>query len=249
MTKAGTPTYMRLADEVRRAIESGTYPPGSQVPSESELAAEYEVSRGTVRQTYSQLEAEGRLVARRGSRRIVTAGPRTQSFDRLVSFSHWVKGLGMVPTGRVISFSRHSPGPEEQAQLGADPDDTVFRLVRLRLIDGRPAMIERSSYRSEPGLIVAGLDLVNGSITDALSARGFVYAHAHHTIDAVGATAEDARLLESTRRHPLLRVRRLTTDDAGRPVEWSEDRYLPEVAAFVIVNSSATNNLSRLQTG
>ena len=37
--------YVQLADELARLIRDGTYPPGSRLPSEAELAETYEVAR------------------------------------------------------------------------------------------------------------------------------------------------------------------------------------------------------------
>jgi len=72
-----------------------------------------------------------------------------------------------------------------------------------------------------------------------------VFADAEHVIDAVPASAEDARLLEVRPRVPMLRERRLTTDLTGTPVEWSDDRYLGRAVAFSVRNSTAVNALSR----
>jgi GntR family transcriptional regulator len=46
-------------------------------------------------------------------------------------------------------------------------------------------------------------------------------------------------------RVPMLRERRLTSDPAGVPVEWSDDRYLSGAVAFGVRNSVAVNALSR----
>ena len=71
-----------------------------------------------------------------------------------------------------------------------------------------------------------------------------MFADAEHVIDAVPASAEDARLLGVSPRVPMLRERRLTTDPAGAPVEWSDDRYLGSAVAFSVHNSTAVNALS-----
>jgi GntR family transcriptional regulator len=47
----------------------------------------------------------------------------------------------------------------------------------------------------------------------------------------------------------MLRERRLTTDPAATPVEWSEDRYLGSAVAFSVHNSIAVNALSRTPAG
>ena len=76
-------------------------------------------------------------------------------------------------------------------------------------------MIERGAYPDRVGVLVAGMDLEQESITERLEELGVVFADAEHVIDAVPATAEDARLLGVRPRVPMLRERRLTTDRAG----------------------------------
>jgi GntR family transcriptional regulator len=92
---------------------------------------------------------------------------------------------------------------------------------------------------------VAGLDLAMDSITERLEELGIVFTDAEHVMDAVPASAQDARLLGVSPRVPMLRERRLTTDPAGVPVEWSDDRYLGGAVAFSVHNSVAVNALSR----
>ncbi|WP_203787436.1 winged helix-turn-helix domain-containing protein, partial [Longispora fulva] len=62
--------FRDLAAEIRAAITDGTFPPGSKLPSESELAERYAVSRGTVRQTFALLRADGLIASQQGARRI-----------------------------------------------------------------------------------------------------------------------------------------------------------------------------------
>jgi DNA-binding GntR family transcriptional regulator len=142
--------YRKVAEDIKAAIAAGGYAAGTRLPSEHELAERYSVSRGTVRQAFAALRADGIIASRRGARRVVVGGARVQSF-----------------------------------------------------------------------------------------------ADAEHVIDAVAATAEDARLLGVRPRVPMLRERRLTTDLAGTPVEWSDDRYLGGAVAFGVRNSVAVNALSR----
>ena len=76
-----------------------------------------------------------------------------------------------------------------------------------------------------------------------------MFTDAEHVIDAVAASAEDARWLRVRAGVPLLRERRFTTDRAGQPVEWSDDRYLSTETAFSVRNSITVNALSRTPPG
>jgi GntR family transcriptional regulator len=237
--------YRKVAEDIKAAISAGAYAAGTRLPSESELAEQYAVSRGTVRQAFAALRADGVIASRRGARRVVVGGPRVQSFGELLSFSRWARAMGEVPSGRVESLERRATKPAEARHLGLQPEAIVYRLVRVRLLSGRPVMVERAVYPEKVGVLVAGLDLARESITEGLERLGIVFTDAEHVIDAITAGEEDARLLGIPEHSALLRERRLTTDRAAQPVEWSDDRYLGAEVAFSVRNSVAVNALSR----
>jgi GntR family transcriptional regulator len=241
----GSALYRKVAEDIKAAIAAGTYPANTKLPSESELAERYSVSRGTIRQAFAALRADGVIASRRGARRIVVGGPRVQSFGELLSFSRWARAIGEVPAGRVMTLERRPAIAAEAQRLGLPHDAHVYYLVRVRLLSGRPVMIERAVYPDRVGVLVAGLDLAHDSITERLEELGVVFTDAEHVIDAVAASAEDARWLGVRAGVPLLRERRFTTDRAGQPVEWSDDRYLGSATAFSVRNSVAVNALSR----
>ena len=237
--------YRKVAEDIKAAIAQGAYAAGTRLPSESELAERYSVSRGTIRQAFAALRADGVIASRRGARRVVIAGPRVQSFGELLSFSRWARAIGEVPSGRVVSLDRRRATDAEASRLGLADDSQVYSLVRVRLLSGRPVMVERAVYPEKVGALVAGLDLTADSISQRLEELGVGFADAEHVIDAVPASAEDARWLAVRAGVPLLRERRFTTDRSGVPVEWSDDRDLGSQTAFSVRNSVSVNALSR----
>jgi len=243
---AATSLYRKVADDLRAAIAAGSYPPGTRLPSESDLAERYSVSRGTVRQAFAALRADGVIASRRGARRIVLGGPQLQSFGELLSFSRWARAIGERPSGRVVAMTRREAKPSELEPLGLPPGAVIYYLTRVRMLSGQPVMIERTAFPDRVGALVAGIDADRESIYERLEELGVVFADAEHIIDAVPASAADARLLGCRPRVPLLRERRRTTDPAGVPLEWSEDRYLGSAVAFTVHNSVAVSALSRL---
>ncbi|MCL2581164.1 MAG: GntR family transcriptional regulator [Streptosporangiales bacterium] len=245
-SEAGTPAlYRKVAEDIKAAIADGEYPPNTRLPSEAELAQRYGVSRGTVRQAFAALRADGMIASRRGARRVVIGGTRVQSFGELLSFSRWARAIGEEPAGRVVSLEHRPATPAEAERLALEPGTPVHHLVRVRMLSGRPVMVERAAYPGPVGDLVAGLDLEADSITARLEELGVVFADAEHVIDAVPASEEDARLLGVSPGTALLRERRLTTDPEAVPVEWSDDRYLGTETAFSVRNSVSVNALSR----
>ncbi|MET7542503.1 substrate-binding domain-containing protein [Streptomyces sp. NPDC005507] len=82
--------FRRLAGELRRSINDGTWPPGSKMPTEAAMAAEMGLSTTTVRRAYEELTGQGLVVRRQGSGTFVT--------DRVVlrGSRQWVVGV-LVP--------------------------------------------------------------------------------------------------------------------------------------------------------
>lgn len=59
--------YKTVADQLLVIIDSGQYPVGTRLPAERDLAAEFDVSRPTIREAVIALEIAGRVEVRKGS--------------------------------------------------------------------------------------------------------------------------------------------------------------------------------------
>jgi len=235
---APSPHHRRIAEALRRAIRSGVYPRGALLPSERELAEDFEVSRGTVRHALSTLRAEGVIASRRGARGVVLA--------ELLSFSAWARSLGEEPSGRVVELARRYADAADARRLDVDEGDPVFALLRVRMLGDAPVMIERTTFVESVGRLVATIDLESDSIYARLADLGVVFAQARHTVSAIAADTLDAQLLAVDPGTPLLRQIRRTTSPDGRAIEWSDDRYLGDAVSFVLENSSGSRNAARV---
>lgn len=60
------PGWRQVADALRQRIRSGQYAPGTTIPAEPELAAEFDVSRSLVNRALSALRTEGWIRPERG---------------------------------------------------------------------------------------------------------------------------------------------------------------------------------------
>jgi GntR family transcriptional regulator len=116
----------------------------------------------------------------------------------------------------------------------------VIQILRLRLLDGEPAMIERTTFVEPVGRLLFDTDPDAGSIYAYLIEHGVDLAVARHIFDAVAADAVDSELLGIPLGAPLLRERRRTTTVGGEPQEYSDDRYRPDLVTFTIENAQRT---------
>ncbi|KGB83380.1 hypothetical protein JT55_02280 [Rhodovulum sp. NI22] len=82
--------FEEICDQIRREIQSGTLTAGDKLPSERELAEQFEVSRSTVREAFRTLEIGGVLSLQKGVKggAVVMQGdikPITQTMEDLLS--------------------------------------------------------------------------------------------------------------------------------------------------------------------
>ncbi|MCK2216966.1 GntR family transcriptional regulator [Actinomadura sp. ATCC 31491] len=231
------PLHERVAADLRRRISSGELPVGAAIPSESQLCEQWEASRGPIRQALATLRAEGLIGGGRGKPPVVRSQSMPQPIETFLSFSRWVRLMGRAPGQRTLEIARRPAGPEVCDALGLEEGEPVVQLLRLRLMDGVPAMVERTTFTWPVGRLLFDFDCDSGSVFAYLSSRGVDLSRARHVIDAVGADPTDAGLLEVAPGAPLLRERRQTSTGDGEPVEFSDDRYRPDLVSFTIDNS------------
>lgn len=72
------PKYVQIVEALRRRIADGTYPPGSLLPSESQLIREFGVARPTVVRALQTMQLRGEIEREHGRGSFVKAVPDTQ---------------------------------------------------------------------------------------------------------------------------------------------------------------------------
>lgn len=216
---------------LREQILDGTYAVGTALPSEADLAVIHGVSRRTVRTALATLARQGQVESHRGSGWFVQPS-QPQGFDQMRSFTQWARSRGRAPGGMIVARTRRKPTAREARLLAIGTDAEVLGFTRVRTLDQRVVMVERSLWAPWVVPHVEGVadDVV--STTRVLADAGIVVSSGNHRIEAVAAATEDARLLGVRRSSPLLQVRRETFAANGRPVECAEDRYVPHTISF-----------------
>ncbi|MFE6997239.1 GntR family transcriptional regulator [Microbacterium sp. NPDC057659] len=228
--------YLRIADDLRERIASGQLRPGDDVPTEAELADRWNTSRGPIRNALAALRAEGLVETTRGRPARVVSKKATQAVDMSVPFTRWARDLGLRPGAQTQEVSLRRAA-ELAEPLGVSPDDQIVSVLRLRLLDGRPTMVERLNYTEEVGRLLFQTDLDAVSITEFLGANGHPIVGVQHEIDAIAADERDAALLRVPQGSPILRLSRVSRDADGRIFEASQDRYLGDVVRFTVSGS------------
>ena len=223
------PLYLQLQRVLRAAIDNRILASDEALPAERDLAADFNVSRITVRKALAGLVAEGLLLRRQGAGNFVSARVE-KNFSLLTSFSEDMRARGRKPHSVWLKRSAGTVTPEEALALRLSPGTPVYRFHRLRFADDTPMALE---FATIVAAALPALDAVDDSLYVALERGGQRPTRALQRLRAVLLTAEQAELLKAQPGDAGLLVERLGSLRDGRAVEFSQSYYRGDVYDFV----------------
>jgi GntR family transcriptional regulator len=223
------PLYRRLQDALRGAIESALLKPQDALPAERELAADFAVSRITVRKALDALVADGLLLRKQGAGTFVT-GRVEKQFAKLTSFSEDMAARGRTARSEWLLRVSGTVTPEESLTLGLSPGAPVHRFHRIRFADDLPMAVE---YSTIPGFGLSNSDAVGTSLYAALAEVGNRPMRALQRLRAVLFDEERATLLGVEVGAPGLYIERRGFLDDGRVIEATQSWYRGDAYDFV----------------
>ncbi len=218
--------YQQIADDLRGRLS--TVGVGQVLPSESELSAEFGVSRVTIRRALEILRDEGLVDARQGFGWYVAGEPLRQHLDELGTIEGQLERRGVRPERRVIEFDFRAAPPRVANVLGTQQ---VLRVKRLNLADGTPFAVVTVWCPAEMGDHLSRRDVERHPFYELL---GIELRGASQTIGADSVDGADAALLGVPAGSPVLRCERITTDTHGRAVLMSEHVFPARRTEFVV---------------
>ena len=230
--------YREIADGLRQRVESGEFPSGRLLPSESELSGRYDASRVTVRRALEVLRDEGLLDARQGVGWFVASDPLRQSLGRLSTIEAQMAASGVHAGRRVLEFAFVPAEARVRTVLGCDQ---VLRVRRLNLADGEP--FARVTVWCPAALAehISRADVERSPFYELLSVP---LARATQTIGAAAASGSDAKLLGVPEGSPVLRCERVTFASDGTPTLMSVHIFPGHRTEFVVDRAEAERSIA-----
>nr|WP_087973836.1 GntR family transcriptional regulator [Oceanobacillus rekensis] len=135
-----------IVDDILRCIATGELKPGAKLPSENELAMHYHVPRITVRNAFTKLEERGYIYSNQGKGRYLKEGSmqiQLHLTDK-ISFTEKMKKLGYDVETRNIYCEKIKFDPDIYQILHANEENSIYKVGRLRYINGEPIAIHYS---------------------------------------------------------------------------------------------------------
>ena len=225
LSRSRMPHYLQLASLFRNKIAGGDWTVGSRIPNVADLAVEFSVARGTIRQAMGELEGDGLIERFRGKGSFVRSSPLENHAHKLeadwasIITAHEgaeIRVLENLPATQLPAFAANEGKPLAEYQM----------MRRLHLRDGQPYLLgcfflsrelfERvpvERFSREPTLPILH-ELVGSKIAKA------------RQILTVGAgDIEVATVLELPLNAPIVRVHRTAVDYDGQLIYLGEGVY------------------------
>jgi GntR family transcriptional regulator len=225
-----SPLYRQIKGLLVEGLRAGEWRPGDAIPSETELAARFSVSQGTVRKAIDELAGENLLVRRQGKGTFVATHGERQvrlRFLRLAPDS----GQPVPPERQLLDLRRARAAADVARALDLKAGDPVVLLRRLLVFAGEPVVLEDVWLPAGifKGLTAEAITEHKGALYNLFETQfGTRMVRAEERLKAVAADAASAKLLDVSAGDPLLQVDRQTFTYGDRPVEWRRGLYRTE---------------------
>lgn len=213
------PLWAQLENDLLRRIRAGAF--DARFPGEHELAAEYGVSRHTVRDALRRLR-EGNLVESGRGRGTWLRSPRIeQPLGAIYSLFRSVEAMGMEQRSKVRALEVRADAAVA-ARLDRPESTELVYLERLRFADDEPLALDRAWLpRSVAGPLLEA-DFSHSGLYDELARlTGTRLTGGNETINAVVPSPENRALLGIPAGTGAFEVQRLGCL-RNQPVEWRE---------------------------
>ncbi len=227
-----TPMYFRIQQNMLEQIQQGALTPGQQLPTEVELAQQYQVSRITAKRALDELVRQGRAYRQQG-RGTFVAQTRIREISGFGSFSADVRSRGMTPSSQVLAFQEVEPDAAIRQRLKLAPDEHTYFLKRLRLASGEPIAVESAYLPCKNCPDFLHEDFSNQSLYTVLIEKyQIIPTWADAEIEASLPTKENANLLKISNGMPVLIAHRITFSENYEVIEVVDSIYRSDRFTF-----------------
>ncbi|MTI03719.1 GntR family transcriptional regulator [Roseibium sp. RKSG952] len=218
-------SFQVVRDEVKRRIETRIWPQGSLLPTETQLAEEFNCARATVNRALRELAEQGFVERKRKSGTRVKKAPSKQAKLEISLTRQTVENQNA--TYRYSLVERNvvaSPG-WLSSQLSVSPDSRVLHVICMHYADNRPFQLEERWINIDAVPDVEHADLQEtGPHEWLLDAAPFTEAEI--AFCAISADSRLAEYMGTTAGTSMIQLERTTWKD-GQPMTFARMTHHP----------------------
>lgn len=226
-----SPLYHRAYGLLSQRISQGIYGPGAQLPTEDQLAAEFGVSRATVRQAVGELVKRG-LVVRQQGRGTFVSGTIPETPRRFVSsladLITETKRTGV----KSVSMRHREPVPPMIARRLGITDGHATVLERTRLLGDQVFAYVIQYLPSSIGELMTAREVQRLGVLTALHRKGVALGEGKQIVRAQLADVGVAEKLGLEIAAAVLHAERLLQAPDGSPLELVQAWYRADLYEY-----------------
>jgi GntR family transcriptional regulator len=223
--KSSVPLSAQIEQILRELVRQPEYENGGMLADEVKLAAQFGVSRGTVRAGIQKLVFEGILERKAGVGTRVRKGNVESGIRAWRSFTEEMAEKGISVKNFSLDYSYIMPSAEAARSLQLNLKTKVWCLDRVRGWNDKPVLQSTSWFHPRLGL--KGDEDFNFPLYSTLEkATGIRPHHARETFLATVADLKRSQMLDVPAGTPLLLREHTVFDPGNRPFEFAEVRYV-----------------------
>jgi len=216
------PYYVQLKGLLLDKIKANDYADG-KLPSENELATQYEITVTTVRKVLAELQSLGKIYKVKGLGSFVKKPKLELDITKYLSFGRMIQEQGLteeieVIKREIIDFnSKILNGFEAK-----NPSSKVININRIRSIDGEPLAIERLFFNADlcgPMFEKAEDSLIYDFLVEDIK---ITFAHIDEYLEPICLGPSDAKLLNVKTASPALSITKISYDPQDVWLEYSK---------------------------
>lgn len=235
--ESSIPLHIQLSSIIKDMIDSGELKEGDLIISERELCNRQNVSRMTVNKVIIGLVSEGILYRVQGKGTFVSPKKDKYSFSKLKGFTQVMQEKGVNIKTDILSFEKKLPSEFVKDKLNIKDNVTkVYKIVRLRYIEGDPFGVETAYISDEMCNNLKKEMLTNKSLYDVLHKDyNYTIKRANQIMEPIIISKEESEILKVEEKSLALKIHRNSYEENGRPIEYTisvfrSDKYQYEIA-------------------
>lgn len=228
--------YKHVIKVLTERIQNNIYQYGKKMPTVRELAQEFGVSVMTIKKALDYLTQYGLIEKRQGSGIYVKMNSNKIN-PHIPLLGNSARFPKEELKTKVIVFDVVHPSKDVAEQLQINEDDFVYKIERIRILDGKPLIMEHVYM---PINVIPGLtkEIIENSIyTYIQKDLNLKITSSNFTITGVRPDNDDKKYLNLTDTDFLMQIKQTVYLSDGTAFEYSIDKHLPSEFSYEAIET------------
>jgi len=212
--------YVQMYSIIKEKIEQREWPAGSQIPTEDELCAAYDVSKATVRMAIAELVRNGYLRKQQGKGTFVSLALPDLGITMKTKLTEDMFGEGVVAKKEVLVKGVKVPPEDVRNYLKQEGD--IYYILCKRVVQGAPAYLEESFIPLEIVPDIEEADVCQTPFYEMMQRKANKKIQkVVQMIEISEMTGDAAAILKIGKGEPMLLLHRLLVGTDGKPLAYT----------------------------